>query len=412
MSVELDARLDPAEHIWITAGETASVFQALRAAGGEARFVGGAVRNALFGQSVTDIDIATTLPPDAAMSALNDAKIETVPTGIEHGTITAIVNRQPFEVTSLRRDVSTDGRRAIVAFTDDWAEDAARRDFTMNAIYADESGNLFDPTGGIEDLHAGAIKFVGDPNARICEDYLRILRFFRFHAWYGKTAPDKTALEAAAKNKSGLKRLSGERVQKELLRLLEADDPGPALAAMQKHDILSEILPRPANLERLSKIIAIAKQNNILRGAIVSLAALLPSDEAARMVASNLKFSNAHREQLIGILSDYSKITPRLSTREAGGFLYRYGKERFGELMLLSSAEIPDDPGWEPIWRRASEWTQPEFPIGGHDVIEAGATEGPSVGRILSSLERWWVDEDFAPDRNGLLAKLKELASE
>ncbi|MEE8439400.1 MAG: CCA tRNA nucleotidyltransferase, partial [Micropepsaceae bacterium] len=239
----MNAHLEPTQHLWMTASEVTSVFHALRTAGGEARFVGGAVRNALLRQSVTDIDIATTLPPDAAVSALNDADIETVPTGIEHGTITAIVNRQAFEVTSLRRDVSTDGRRAIVAFTNDWAEDAARRDFTMNAIYADESGNLFDPTGGIEDLHAGAVKFVGDPNARICEDYLRILRLFRFHAWYGKAALDEAALKAAAKNKAGLKRLSGERVQKELLRLLEADDPGPALGAMQKHNILGEILP-------------------------------------------------------------------------------------------------------------------------------------------------------------------------
>ncbi|MEE8439184.1 MAG: hypothetical protein V3S07_06315, partial [Micropepsaceae bacterium] len=215
-----------------------------------------------------------------------------------------------------------------------------------------------------------------------------------------------------AKNKAGLKRLSGERVQKELLRLLEADDPGPALGAMQKHNILGEILPAPLHLERLSKIIANAMQKEISRGAIVSLAALLPSEKTGPVVASKLKFSNAHREQLIEILSDYSKITPQLSSREVGKFLYRYGKERFGELMLLSWAEFPDDPGWEPISRRATEWTQPKFPIGGHDLIEAGAREGPSVGRILSGLERWWVDENFIPDRDDLLAKLKETLSE
>jgi len=411
MSVEIDARLDPASHDWMTAGETASVFRALRTAGGEARFVGGAVRNALLGQRVTDIDIATTLSPDTAMSALKEAKIETVPTGIEHGTITAIVKGHPFEVTSLRRDVSTDGRRAIVAFTNDWAEDAARRDFTMNAIYADETGKLFDPTGGIKDLQAGVVKFVGDPNARIREDYLRILRFFRFHAWYGKAAADETALEATAKNKVGLKRLSGERVQKELLRLLEAENPESALKAMQRYDILEEILPAPLNLERLSKIIAIAKQNNIPRGAIVSLAALLLSDEAARVVASNLKFSNAHRAQLVEILSDYTNITPQLSSQDVGKFLYKFGTERLVELSLLSWAERPEESKWEAILVQANGWTRPDFPVDGHDVIEAGAQEGPPVGRILSTLERWWVDEDFAPDRNGLLAKLKELVS-
>lgn len=405
----MNARLDPAKHSWMTADETATVMRALLAAGGEARFVGGAVRNAIVGEDVTDIDIATTLNPEAYMSALRNADITVVPTGIEHGTVTAIVNDQPFEITSLRQDVSTDGRRATVAFTDDWDKDAARRDFTMNAIYADMSGQLFDFTGGIADLHAGRVKFVGDPNARIREDYLRILRFFRFHAWYGKDAPDEAALDAAARSKAGLKRLSGERIRKELLRLLEAADPGPALNAMQKLDILGEILPTPVNLERLSKLIALAQQKKISRGPIISLAALLPSDQAARALASNIKLSNAERARLVENLSDYSKITPRLSSAEVTRLLYRLGKERFRELMLLAWAEDPADSAWEVILARATEWAHPDFPIDGRDVMEAGAKEGPSVGRILSTLENWWVEEDFAPDRAALLAKLEDL---
>ena len=404
----MNARLEPANHSWMTAGETASIMRALQAAGGEARFVGGAVRNAIVGEDVTDIDIATTLNPDAYMSALKNAGIGIVPTGIEHGTITAIVDGQVFEITSLRQDVSTDGRRAKVVFTNDWAKDAARRDFTMNAIYADMTGKLFDSTGGIADLHAGRVKFVGDPNARIREDFLRILRFFRFHAWYGKGAPDDDALDAAARNKAGLKSLSGERIRKELLRLLEATDPGPVLSAMQNHDILGEFLPAPINLERLSKIIAVTQQKKIPRGPIISLAALLPSDQAARAVASKLKLSNAERAQLVEILADYSKITPRLSSGEVTRFLYRFGKERFGELLLLAWAEDPVDSAWEVIFARADEWAHPEFSVDGRDVMEAGATEGPSVGRILSALERWWVEENFAPNRAALLAKLSE----
>jgi len=407
----MNARLDPAEHKWIQEGKAASLFRALRAAGGDARFVGGIVRNALLGENVTvsDIDIATTLAPDATISAMEAAGITTVPTGIEHGTITAIVKGHPFEVTSLRKDVSTDGRRAIVAFTNDWAEDAARRDFTVNAIYADETGTLFDLKGGVSDLHAGRVKFVGDPNDRIREDYLRILRFFRFYAWYGKGAPDQAALEAAAANKAGLKCLSGERVQKELLQLLAASDPGPALTAMQSHNILGEVLPEPINLERLIKIIAIAGRKKMPRSPILCLAALLPSDQVAHMVASNLKFSNANRAQLVGILSDYKKTAKQLCSEEATKFLYRFGKERFCDLILLGWAESPVDSAWEFAWTRTVGWERPQFPIDGRDVMEAGAKEGPSVGHILSSLEQWWIEEDFIPDRAALLAELCHL---
>ncbi len=405
----MNARLDPAKHSWMTAGETATVVSAIQAAGGEARIVGGAVRNAIVGEDVTDIDIATTLNPDAYISALKNADVEIVPTGLEHGTVTAIVNGRPFEITSLRRDVSTDGRRATVAFTNDWAQDAARRDFTMNAIYVDITGHLFDPTGGIADLRAGQVKFVGDPNARIREDYLRILRFFRFHAWYGKAAPDAAALDAAARNKAGLKRLSGERIRKELLRLLEAADPGPALSAMQHHEILGEVVPAPVNLERLAKVITLAQQKKMSRGSIISLAALLPSEQAARTLASAIKLSNAERTRLMDILSNYSKITPGLSTREVTRFLYRFGKERFGELSLLACAEDPENSAWETTFARAGEWVRPEFPIDGRDVMQAGAAEGPDVGKILAALEKWWLDENFTPDRIALLAKLKEL---
>jgi poly(A) polymerase len=279
----------------------------------------------------------------------------------------------------------------------------------MNAIYADMSGQLFDYTGGIADLRAGRVRFVGDPSARIREDYLRILRLFRFHAWYGKGDLDASALDAAAQNKAGMKQLSGERIRKELLRLLEATDPVPALNAMHRLEILRAILPAPANLERLSNLVAIARRKKIARGPITSLAALLPSVEAARTVASKLRLSNVESTQLVDILSGYSKISAALSSAEVTKLLYRFGKERFSALALLAWAQTPSHPDWESVSARAAEWVQPDFPIDGRDVLNAGAEEGPSVGRILSALEEWWVEKEFAPDRAALLAKLKNL---
>lgn len=407
------AQLDPAANTWMTAEETVAVIAALQAAGGKARFVGGSVRNALLGQSVTDIDIATTLKPEDAAAALEKADIDVVPTGIEHGTITAVINGRPFEVTSLRRDVSTDGRRATVAFTNDWAEDAGRRDFTMNAIYADASGRLFDPTGGIADLKAGRVRFVGDAEARIREDYLRILRLFRFFAWYGKDEPDAHALSAAERNSEGLKRLSGERIQKELLRLLEAPDPIPALRAMRERNIIGQILPEPVDLDRLEALVAIARAQGLSVDPILALAALLSSEDAARAVAASLRLSNADRATLTGAvagaLADEAKLDPRMPPREIGRALYRLGYERFCDVLLLNWAAQPEEPQWENLLAAAKGWARPEFPVDGRDAIEAGIPEGPGVGRILSALERWWVDEGFRPDRDALLAKLKEL---
>src|SRR6478672_10767184 len=226
---------------WLTASSTRAVMAALEAAGGPgcARFVGGCVRNALIGAPVDDIDIATTLKPEETDKAIRAAGLKAVPTGIAHGTVTAVTERTPFEITTLRRDVSTDGRNATVAFTDDWAEDAARRDFRLNALYADASGEVFDPTGhGVSDAAEGRIVFVGEARTRIREDYLRILRFFRFYAWYGRGEPDAEAMAACAALAEGMTRLSAERVSKEMLKLLAAPDPRRAVAAMREAGVL------------------------------------------------------------------------------------------------------------------------------------------------------------------------------
>ena len=218
-------RIDPSQHAWMTAPETKAVMAALV----DARFVGGAVRNALLGAGVSDVDIAVPMPPEETMARLAAAGIRTVPTGLDHGTVTAVVGHHAFEVTSLRRDVETDGRHAVIAFTDDWAEDAARRDFTINALYAGPEGEIFDYATGVEDLIAGRVRFMGDSATRIAEDYLRILRLFRFHAWYGRGEIDEPALRAAAAARGHLAELSAERVAKEMLRLLEAPRPGPVV---------------------------------------------------------------------------------------------------------------------------------------------------------------------------------------
>jgi len=404
----MDNRLDPGRHGWMTAPDTAHVIAAL-SVNGEARFVGGAVRNALLGEPVLDIDIATTLPPDGAAEALRNAGIQVVPTGLEHGTLTAVVGGRPFEVTTLRRDISTDGRRATVAFTTNWALDAGRRDFTMNAIYADLEGRLYDPTGGIADLNAGRVRFVGDPLRRVREDYLRILRLFRFHAWYGKEPLDETALAAARDSRDGLRRLSGERIRKEILRLLEAPDPVPSLRAMEQCGVLDEILPVPCNIVRLRNLRRIWLARDEAPNAIIALAALLPSVEEARALSTRLKLSNAERDRLVSALAPEPGVSLDLDPAAMRRLLYRFGREKFLDMLSLQQAEDPSARSWDAIRDLALLWQRPEFPVDGADVKALGIAEGPQIGRLLAALERIWVEEDFLAGRDALLARLESL---
>jgi len=389
-------KIDPAQHGWMTAPETVAVMAAL----GEARFVGGAVRNALLGAGVVDIDIAVPMPPEEAMARLKAKNIKVVETGLEHGTVTAIAGAHAFEVTSLRKDVETYGRHAKVAFTDSWAEDAARRDFTINALYASADGEIFDYATGVEDLAAGRVRFVGDARTRIAEDYLRLLRLFRFHAWYGKGDLDGEALRAAAEAKDKLKSLSAERIAKEMLRLLEAGKPGPVLRVMAATGILSEILPGPLQLPRLERLTEIEAENLFPRDGVLRLAALLPdSAEVAQAVAEALKLSNADRSRLAGALSGEG-IAEHLSARQARGLLYRIGPARFRDLVMLHWAAAPVSAGlpWRMLLQMAEKWQRPRFPLTGRDVMAAGVPEGPQVGRVLGEVENWWVEQDFAPD--------------
>ncbi len=399
-------RIDPTQHSWMTAPETVQVMAAL----GEARFVGGAVRNALLGAAVADIDIAVPMPPSEVLARLVAKNIKVIETGMDHGTVTAIAGTHAFEITSLRRDVETDGRHARVVFTDDWAEDAARRDFTINALYASASGEIFDYATGVEDLIAGKVRFVGDARARIAEDYLRVLRLFRFHAWYGKGEVDAEGLRAAAQAKDKLKSLSAERVAKEMLRLLEAGNPTPVLRVMAATGILSELLPGALQLPRLERLVEIDADNFSPRDGVLRLAALLPEDgEAAHAAADALKLSNADRTRLEQALSG-ERIAAHLSAKDARRLLYRIGVARFRDKVWLAWANAPKAASaiqWRMLLTMADNWHRPRFALTGLDVMQAGVPEGPEVGRILAKIEDWWVGGDFAADEGALRDRLR-----
>ena len=402
---------------WMTAAETAAVMDALEAAGGPdcARYVGGCVRNTLIGKPVSDIDIATRLTPDEVTQALKVAKLKAVPTGVEHGTVTAISGGRPFEITTLRRDVATDGRRAVVAFTDDWAEDARRRDFTLNALYAQRDGTLFDPTGhGAADARAGRIVFVGEAEHRVREDYLRILRFFRFFAWYGAGPADAAALAACESLKGDLKTLSAERVSREILKLLAADDPRPAVALMARTGVLGEVLPAPIDLVRFEGVVAIEDDQLFENDPVLRLTALLPDDQVgAVQFAERLRLSNADRDRIAAALAPTPAFKSWMSPREIRRTLYRLGPQPFRDRAKLAWARADrtaTTPQWRGMIALGEGWSPPAFPLSGQDVIAAGVPKGPMVGQVLREVEDWWIDHDFIDDKLSTIEKLKSVA--
>ena len=387
---------------WMTAAPTAAVIAALEAAGGSgcARFVGGCVRDAALGRAIADIDIATPLVPAAVVAALHAAGLGAVPTGIEHGTVTAIADHRPFEITTLRRDVETDGRRAVVAFTTDWAEDAARRDFRLNALYLDPQGRLYDPVGGgVEDAQAGRIVFVGDAETRIREDYLRVLRFFRFTAWYGRGEPDAAALAACAKLKDGVTGLSGERLSKELLKLLAAPDPRLAIGLMARTGVLAKVLPYPLRLERFEAMVALDGDPGL------RLSALAPDDaEAVGAVAIRLRLSNSLRDRLAAAVPG---VELGMTDAQARAAIYREGAAVFRDRVLKRWAEAPaEETDARRLLALAASWAPPKFPVRGADLVKLGVGRGPEVGRRLAEAEAWWIAGDFTADRAALLERL------
>ena len=360
------------------------LLKALAASEGETRYVGGAVRDDLLDLPVSDVDLATRFQPNEVMSRLEAARIKAVPTGIDHGTVTAVSDGHPFEITTLRRDVSTDGRRATVAFTDDWKEDAARRDFTINALSADPmTGEIFDYFGGLDDLANRHIRFIGDPLMRIAEDHLRILRFFRFHARFGQGEPDAAALDACTARANDLMALSRERIADELVKLLAVGDPSPTVGIMLQRGILRPVLPEiePARLHDLEALVAREREAGIAPDPLRRLAVLLPREpQIAEDIAGRLRLSNKSRKRLAcAAMSDLSS-SPR-------ALAYRAGPDCAVDRLLLAGK--PDEAA------AISAWKPPRLPIGGGALIARGLAEGPIVARTLKAIENRWVEAGF-----------------
>jgi poly(A) polymerase len=390
---------------WLADPALARVFDALRGVGGVSRIAGGAVRNALMGEPIADIDIATTLTPDEVMAAGKKANLGVKPTGIEHGTVMLIADHKPFEVTTLRVDAETFGRKARVAFTGDWAADAGRRDFTMNALYCDADGTILDLVNGYRDIARRHVRFVGDARKRIEEDYLRILRFFRFHARYGKAAPDAEGLKACVRLRKGLKRLSRERIRQELLKLFAAPRAAETIAVMAKRGILAEILPKPFALDTLTRMQRIDAAHSLEPEALLRLHALVPevSDLGSRLRLSGDEATRISRMRTAPVLS------PALRERERRIMLYELGPETWRDAVRIEWARAKP-PGRSAAWKELLDfpatWPIPKFPVTGHDVIRAGIKSGKEIGAALQRLEDWWIASDFKPVKSELLARL------
>lgn len=406
---------------WMTAPETSMVLDALCADGAEVRFIGGCVRDAILKRRVRDIDIAIPEPPDKLIALLTAAGLKAVPTGIEHGTVTAVVDKAVFEITTLRVDVESYGRRARVAFTDDWKMDAARRDFTINALSCTPEGDIYDYFNGLDDLGHGRVRFVGNARERIEEDRLRLLRFFRFYAHYGRPPPDAEALMACREQARGLALLSGERVRVEIFRMLMASDPADVVQLMQGHDVLEHVLPEADRIDRLrmmtwldSRAIRFA---SVTPDPIRRLAALIETGvEGADAIADRFKMSNRHRQRLKTMIMLDSPINPDNDPRSIRRALHRMGPETVRDLALLNWAgelaaegRLPHGrtEGWIAIIELAEAWTPLAFPLKGRDVMALGVESGRLVGALLRDVEAWWEENDYRPDRAACLAELR-----
>jgi len=383
---------------------TPNVQRLLSALHGEARVVGGAVRDVILGRKVGDVDLATTLPPDKATEMLALAGIRSEPTGIDHGTITAILDHTGYEITTLRRDVETDGRHAKVVFTDDWKEDAARRDFTMNALYVDSKGTVYDYYGGIEDAAAGRVRFIGDAKERIREDVLRILRYFRFFAYFGKEAADKSALDACRDLAALVPNLSVERIAREFIKLLGSENPLPALRLMIESGVLPYFLAEGTDVARLEKLIENENKFGAQQPPLARFSAILPQDEnISYAVARRLKLSN-HDTEILCALAGLPKILhEKFAPAEVRALIYRYGADNCRIAAFLNGGRIAE------ILPLIASWKVPSFPIRGEDVIKLGVPEGREVGEMLQAIEQWWVAGDFKANRAACLKQIHVL---
>jgi poly(A) polymerase len=403
---------------WLKDADLQRLLSALSAGGEEARVAGGAVRNTLLGETVADVDIATTTVPDETMRRAEAAGFRAIPTGIEHGTVTVTARGKGHEVTTLRADVETDGRRAKVMFGRDWKADAERRDFTINALYAEADGTVVDLVGGLADLQNRTLRFIGDAEARIREDYLRILRFFRFFAWYGSGRPDAEGLKACARLKDGIDQLSAERVRAELKKLLAAPDPSRALLWMRQAGVLTKTLPESEKwgIDAIHGLVKAERDLGWQPDPLLRLEAIVPSDaQRMQVLAERLKLSNADAERLKS-WTLAPKIEPGGSESELSKKLYRSGRQPILDKLRLALASargkgiesndaLIEAGGYSRLLKFAEKWTAPKFPLKGADLQAIGVPTGPEMGKLLKRLEEEWVEADFRPDGGALLER-------
>jgi poly(A) polymerase len=413
---EARRRLDAA---WLRESPLSEILSVLDSAGEEARVVGGAVRNTLIGDPPGDIDIATTALPPEVVKRVEAAGFRAVPTGIEHGTITVVANGRPFEVTTLREDIETFGRRAKVAFGRNWQRDAERRDFTMNALSTSREGRLYDYVGGLADIAGRRVRFIGNASSRIAEDYLRILRFFRFHAAYGEGAPDPEGLAASIAGRAGLEQLSRERVRMELFKLLVARHAVGALAVMTETGLLEQVLGGVPLLASFANVTGLEAAVGLPSDAIRRLVALAVSvSEDADRMRNRLRVANLEYERMASMADGWWHISSTWDEQRARVLLYRIGREHFLDRVLLAWARSPafgaglgaGDESWHALAKLPARWTAPVFPLRAADFIKRGLPKGPRLGAALAAAEEAWAAAGFPLDPAALSA-IAEAAS-
>lgn len=392
---------------WLTTGGLPRLLGVLDCDGEEARVVGGAVRNALLDMPIAEVDVATTAVPDEVVKRVTAAGFKPVPTGIEHGTVTVVIDKHPFEVTTLRKDVETYGRHAKVEFGRDWKADAERRDFTINALSATRDGAIYDYVGGLADLGQRRVRFIGDPAKRIAEDYLRILRFFRFHAAYGTSDhPDAAGLAACIAGREGLDQLSRERVRMEMLKLVVAPHAVPTLIAMTDAGLLLRVLGGVsylASFENMTKVeAAIGAEPNAVRR-LGALAVAIPED--AERLWQKLRLANNEHERLASMGESWGRISPLYGEKAAKALLYRLRPQNFTDRVLLGwarSAASANDSEWHGLATLPQRWTAPVFPLKAADFMKRGVPQGPALGSAIAAAEQAWLMAGFPDDQAAL----------
>jgi poly(A) polymerase len=408
---------------WMTAPETRTVLEALAQGGAEVRFIGGCVRDAVLKRPVRDVDLALPLPPECVMALLRQRGIKVIPTGVDHGTVTAVIGPMHFEITTLRMDVETYGRRARVAFVDDWIADAARRDFTFNALSCTPEGDIYDYFDGLEDLGHGRVRFVGSARERIGEDVLRLLRFFRFYAHYGRPPPDEDALVACREWAEKVQTLSGERVRVEIFRTLMATDPADVFQLMRDWRVLEHVLPEADGIARLKMLSWLdgraLRMDSVAPDPVRRLAALLAPELAeAAAVAERLRLSTHQKDRLAVMLRRPYPVDPDGGPHASTRALYHLGPEAVRDLALLAWAgELADAPRaergrndrWTALLRQIDAWQPIEFPLKGRDALALGVPSGPRMGALLRNVEQWWEEGGYRAGHEECLRHLQAL---